>query len=83
MAPSSPDQGDVYFDTSENVIKMYNGSIWSDVGGPKALLDHVHNYDGGVGYLNYGIFVNNSIATYDAGNASSTSFNDIIDGGNA
>lgn len=82
-APSSPSEGDVYFDTVENVIKMYNGVSWSDVGGPKAILDHVHNYDGTVGYVNYGTMVNESIVSYDAGNASSTSFNDILDGGNA
>lgn len=82
-APSSPEKGDVYFDTAENVIKMYNGVSWSDVGGPKSLLAHVHNYDGSVGYISYGEFVNTSIVSYDAGNASSTTFNDILDGGNA
>jgi hypothetical protein len=82
-APSSPAEGDVYFDTVENVIKSYNGTSWSDVGGPKALLDHVHNYDGSVGYVNYGTFVDSGIVSYDAGNAYSTTFNDILDGGNA
>lgn len=82
-APSSPDKGDVYFNTVENVIKMYNGTSWSDVGGPKALLSHIHNYDGSVGYVDYGTFVDTSVVSYDAGNAYSTSFNDILDGGNA
>lgn len=82
-APSSPAEGDVYFDTVDNVIRMYNGVSWSDVGGPKAILDHVHNYDGSVGYVNYGTMVDTSVVSYDAGNASSTSFNDILDGGNA
>jgi len=82
-APSSPSEGDVYFDTAENVIKAYDGNSWSDVGGPKALLDHAHNYNGSVGYINYGTFVDTSIVAYDAGNAYSVSFNDILDGGNA
>lgn len=82
-APSSPAEGDVYFNTAENVIKVYNGIGWSDVGGPKALLAHVHNYDGSVGYVNYGEFVDTSVVSYDAGNAYSTTFNDILDGGNA
>lgn len=82
-APSSPVEGEVYFNTEENVIKVYNGTAWSDVGGPKALLAHVHNYDGSVGYVSYGEFVNTSVVSYDAGNAYSTTFNDILDGGNA
>jgi hypothetical protein len=83
MAPLYPAEGDVYFNTEENVIKVYNGTGWSDVGGPKALLAHVHNYDGSVGYVNYGEFVDTSVVSYDAGNAYSTTFNDILDGGNA
>lgn len=82
-APTSPSEGDVYFNTEENIFKIYNGTAWSDVGGPKAILDHIHNYDGTVGLVNYGTFVDTSIVSVDAGNASSTSFNDILDGGNA
>lgn len=82
-APSSPVKGQVYFNTVENVIKMYNGTSWSDVGGPKALLNHIHNYDGTVGYVSIGEFVPDSVTAYDAGGAYSTTFNDILDGGGA
>jgi hypothetical protein len=89
-APTSPSQGRVYFDTSENTIKAYNGNIWYDVAGPKELIDHQHYAgDGFVRYAEYGNYVEfgNNIMTMDGGtsssNYSSAPNNDIIDGGTA
>ena len=31
-APTSPDKGDLYYDSTTNTIKMYNGTSWNDVG---------------------------------------------------
>jgi hypothetical protein len=89
-APVSPSQGRVYFDSSENTIKVYNGNIWYDVAGPKELLDHQHYAgEGLVRHVDYGQYVSdlNYIVSMDGGTAS-TSYasapdNDIIDGGAA
>ena len=88
--PASPAQGRVYFDSSENTIKVYNGNIWYDVSGPKSLLDHQHYAgDGFVRHVDYGQYVSdlNYIVSMDGGTAS-TSYdlapnNDSIDGGEA
>jgi hypothetical protein len=89
-APNSPSQGSIYFDTAENTIKTYNGTIWYDVAGPKELLDHQHYAgEGLVRHVDYGQYVSqlNYIVSMDGGTAS-TSYasapdNDIIDGGSA
>ena len=87
-APSSPSQGRIYFDSTENTIKIYNGTIWYDVAGPKELLDHQHYAgDGLVRHVDYGQYVSelNYIVSMDGGTASSSYAsapnNDIIDGG--
>ena len=89
-APTSPSQGRVYFDSSENTIKVYNGNIWYDVAGPKELLDHQHYAgEGLVRHVDYGQYVSdlNYIVSMDGGTASSSYAsapdNDIIDGGAA
>jgi hypothetical protein len=77
-------------DSSENTIKVYNGTIWYDVAGPKELLDHQHYAgEGLVRHVDYGQYVDelNYIVSMDGGTAS-TSYasapnNDIIDGGAA
>lgn len=89
-APSSPTQGRAYFDSSENTIKVFNGTIWYDVAGPKELLDHQHYAgEGLVRHVDYGNYVEfgNYIVSMDGGTASSNYSSapndDIIDGGNA
>ena len=32
-APFPPVQGQIYFDSSLNVLRLYNGTYWSDIGG--------------------------------------------------
>jgi hypothetical protein len=47
--PSTARIGDIYFNTSDNKLKFYNGSTWEFAGGAiTGLLDHVHTYDGAV-----------------------------------
>ena len=29
-APSSPAQGDIYFDSTDNKLKVYDGSVWQE-----------------------------------------------------
>ena len=87
-APALPSQGRVYFDSSENTIKVWNGNVWYDVAGPKELIDHQHYAgEGLVRHADYGNYVEfgNYIVSMDGGTAS-TSYasapnNDIIDGG--
>ena len=88
--PASGVNGAIYYNTTSNVLKFYNGTIWYDVAGPKELLDHQHYAgEGLVRHVDYGQYVDelNYIVSMDGGTAS-TSYasapnNDIIDGGSA
>jgi hypothetical protein len=84
-APSYPTEGMVYFDSNERTVKAYNGTIWYDVAGPKEILDHTHynDPDGPVKYVDYGTYVMDSIVSINGGQAFTTEFSDIINGGNA
>jgi len=46
--PANSRIGDLYYNTSENALKYYDGTAWNLVGGGAitGLLDHVHTYDG-------------------------------------
>ena len=84
----SPYMGRIYFDSSENTIRAYNGHIWYDVAGPKELIDHDHYTDGYVRNADYGNYVEfNNLVSMDGGTAftsyASKPNDDIIDGGNA
>lgn len=47
--PATGRIGDIYFNTTDNKLKFYNGSAWEFAGGViTGLLDHVHTYDGAV-----------------------------------
>ncbi len=47
--PTEARIGDIYFNTSDQKLKFYNGSAWAFAGGAvTGLLDHVHTYDGAV-----------------------------------
>jgi len=47
--PANSRRGDIYFNTSDNSLKYYDGSTWSPVAGAiTGLLDHIHTYDGAV-----------------------------------
>jgi hypothetical protein len=84
-APSSPLQGSVYFDTMAETIRAYNGRTWYDVAGPKEILDHTHynDPDGTVKYVDYGTYVADTTISLNGGGAYTTTFSDIINGGNA
>ena len=42
--------GDLYYNTTENALKYYDGTAWNLIGGGAitGLLDHIHTYDGAV-----------------------------------
>jgi hypothetical protein len=47
--PSTGRIGDIYYNTSDNKLKFYNGLTWEFAGGViTGILDHVHTYDGAV-----------------------------------
>ena len=81
--PSNSRIGDLYYNTSENALKYYDGSSWNLIGGGAitGLLDHIHTYDGNI----YSVSGNeiSSDQTIDGGSPSSV-FGDLpgnIDGG--
>lgn len=83
-APVSPSAGEVYFDTNERTIKVYNGNIWYDVAGPKEMLVHTHDpLTRQVDYIDYGNRVVDNLVIMDGGTATSVFTGDIIDGGYA
>jgi hypothetical protein len=47
--PAEPRIGDIYYNTTDNALKYYDGSSWNPVGGAvTGLLDHIHTYDGAI-----------------------------------
>jgi hypothetical protein len=81
--PSNSRIGDLYYNTSDNALKYYDGTAWNLIGGGAitGLLDHIHTYDGQV----FSVSANEiaSDGTIDGGIASSNS-GDLpgnIDGG--
>jgi len=81
-APSSPLIGSVYFDNTERTVKVYNGSIWYDVAGPKEILDHTHDTTSKrVEYVDYANYVQDTLVIMDGGTATSSFSGDIVDGG--
>lgn len=82
-APPSPEVGSVYFNISENTIKLYNGTEWYDVAGPKSILEHDHEINGLVSSVEYGNYVSEDKIFANAGTTSSTYQDNYIDGGGA
>ena len=81
--PANSRIGDLYYNTTENALKYYDGTDWNLIGGGAitGLLDHIHTYDGQV----FSVSANEitSDGTIDGGTASSNS-GDLpgnIDGG--
>jgi hypothetical protein len=81
--PANARIGDLYYNTSDNALKYYDGTAWNPIGGGAiiGLLDHIHTYDGEV----YSVSGNQipSDLTIDGGNANSDFANlpGNIDGG--
>jgi hypothetical protein len=41
--------GEIYFNTTANELRFYNGTTWNAVAGAiTGILDHVHTYDGSI-----------------------------------
>ena len=81
--PSNSRIGDLYYNTSDNALKYYDGTAWNLIGGGAitGLLDHIHTYDGQIFSVSANQIASNG--TIDGGNASSNN-GDLpgnIDGG--
>jgi hypothetical protein len=47
--PSTGRVGDIYYNTSNDELRYFDGTSWNPVGGAiTGLLEHVHTYDGAV-----------------------------------
>jgi len=48
--PSGARIGDIYYNTTDEELRFYDGTNWNSVGGGAitGLLDHIHTYDGAV-----------------------------------
>lgn len=45
--PATGRIGDIYFNTTNQELRVYTGSAWISVGGEQTgILEHVHTYDG-------------------------------------
>ena len=59
-APSSPDTGDLWFDTSTSIMKVYNGASWANAGSSVNGIENSVQYIATAGQTTFS-------ATYDAG----------------
>ena len=81
--PANSRIGDLYYNTSDNALKYYDGTAWNLIGGGAitGLLDHIHTYDGEV----YSVSGNqiSSDQTIDGGNPDSLfgNLSGNVDGG--
>jgi hypothetical protein len=48
--PTSGRIGDIYYNTSEQELRFFDGNNWNPVGSGAitGLLDHIHTYDGAI-----------------------------------
>ena len=49
--PSSGTEGDIYFNTEDKSIRIFNGTVWVTIiksDDPIPFYEHTHNYDGDV-----------------------------------
>jgi len=48
--PADGRLGDIYYNTTDQELKFYDGASWSPIGSGAitGLLDHIHTYDGAV-----------------------------------
>ena len=81
--PASARIGDLYFNTTDNALKFYDGTAWNLISGGAitGLLDHIHTYDGSIYSVSGNEIPSNGII--DGGSATSD-FNNLpsgIDGG--
>ncbi len=81
--PANPIRGQIYYDTAEETIKAYNGTIWYDVAGPKNILEHSHEGSGLVEEVQYSNYVDDNRIFADSGNINSIFIENSIDGGGA
>jgi len=83
--PSSGIEGDTYFNTVDQSIRIYNGAVWVTImksTDPIPFYEHTHTYDGDVHTIDVGNIINPTTQTNNASLAYET-LPDIIgiDGG--
>jgi hypothetical protein len=81
--PANATAGQIYYNTAEQTIKAYSGTVWYDVAGPKEILEHSHGVDGAVNEVLFADYVDEDRIFATAGNVSSSFIGDYIDGGGA
>jgi hypothetical protein len=91
-APSSPSNGDFWFDTSLERLKVYYGSAWVTLATTQealSLVDHIHDMtidgDGRIDTVFYDSsqYDDPQILTIEGGTPFSESWDTILDGGSA
>lgn len=91
-APSTPSNGDFWFDTSVERLKVYYGSTWVTLATTQealSLADHIHDMtidgDGRIDTVFYDSSEYNDpqILTIEGGTPSSVTWDTILDGGSA
>jgi hypothetical protein len=73
--PANSRIGDLYYNTTENALKYYDGTVWNLISGGAitGLLDHIHTYDGQIFSVSDNQIPSNG--TIDGGSAFSDSGN--------
>lgn len=68
-SPSSPSEGDLWYDTSANILKYYNGTVWAGISGDTDVLVGNSASDTTPGYLSAKVAAGNnvSITTLNSG----------------
>lgn len=68
-APSSPSEGDLWYDSTANILKYYNGTVWAGISGDTDVLVGNSASDTTPGYLSAKVAAGNnvSITTLNSG----------------
>lgn len=77
--PASAIVGSIYYNTSSNLLKFYNGTAWVPLtSSSNTVTEHTHDYDGNINYV--GTLQYSSTNLFDGGSPSSV-FESSMDGG--
>lgn len=74
--------GDIYYNTSNSILKYYDGSEWNEIGGGaiEGLLDHLHTYDGDVHTVYGNTIVSSGLVDAGDPNTDKSGFANLLDG---
>jgi hypothetical protein len=79
-------EGLLYYNSSTKTMRFHNGTDWSDVGAVTSLIQHTHSANGDrlIDTIPYPfIYTADNLEVYDGGGASTTVFQETINGGSA